>query len=947
MLSRELFRDPPAQYRPMPFWFWNTRLCAQDLLTQVRQMHHKGCGGFFIHARFGLETEYLGDEWFSLVAKVCDLARELGMEVWLYDEESFPSGLVGGRITQRREWRSKFVDVTVAHVSGPGQVSLSLPTGELLHAYALPVGVADPWPAGKLDISSAVGGDVLVWEAPPGEWRVWAYSQCTLDSEHIVFGVDYTDPEAMGEFFARTLDTYAERVGKYFGNPIRGIFTDEPTLLPWHHDASWYQDRPHRRVTYWSPRLVRALAERGHDPKQVLSALFHDVGPATGGLRRAYWLTAGELYEQTFFRPYRDWCDRHGLELTGHLLLEEGLYNNTLFQADPTRTLRHLHRPGTDHLGVATESPYGGGHLHVVTSNMPGEKLVSSVAHLTGAQRVLTESFGCGGWAMTLEQMKRIVDWQWALGMNFLCPHAVFASIEGFRKTDAPPCPLHNTVWEYYRTLTDYVSRLSYLLSQGEPVARIALVYPLEAFQEAYAVGEEGGRARTICDTFDHLCGALWRLHHAFALVPRWALESATVKHGRLQVGALSLEMVVWPFAEPTDELRDRIAAEVPVHCVDETIGRDLDSVMEALGRLLPPPQANVRVEGNCRDALRLLTRRLEDGWLFYLANVEDEAVTAELILPGSGPWELWDCETGQVSGFTSQAPGETSVLNLRVEGGQTRVIVNAATAVPPGPDRSGFRRVIELPVTWDVRLMDQNVLPLRELQMSHVSRGGGQEWRYSTSFWAEYVPPDLGLVFDDIEYRFAAMRGLDLAVRVNQQEWRRPTWGVFRWPEFKALPIAQAARVGNNQVEMVIRHQAWQDEPKVLTSAPWLAGSFALRGQALVPPPPQLEVGTWTEAGLPYYSGTIEYRCQVEMPDEWSGGAAALEIGELAALVQVFVNGESAGVRAWRPWVVEVGHLLRPGPNELCLRITNTMANLLECEPVRSGLLGPARICY
>ena len=117
----QLFSSPDARYRGKPFWAWNGKLDKDELLRQVHVMQQMGFGGFFMHSRVGLATEYLGDEWFRLIGSTCELARELRMEVWLYDEESFPSGLIGGRITADPEARSKFVDLTERTVTGPGR----------------------------------------------------------------------------------------------------------------------------------------------------------------------------------------------------------------------------------------------------------------------------------------------------------------------------------------------------------------------------------------------------------------------------------------------------------------------------------------------------------------------------------------------------------------------------------------------------------------------------------------------------------------------------------------------------------------------------------------------------------------------------------------------------------------------------------------------------------
>ena len=50
--------------RPVPFWSWNDKLEPDELRRQIGAMQDAGMGGFFMHARGGLETEYLSEDWF-------------------------------------------------------------------------------------------------------------------------------------------------------------------------------------------------------------------------------------------------------------------------------------------------------------------------------------------------------------------------------------------------------------------------------------------------------------------------------------------------------------------------------------------------------------------------------------------------------------------------------------------------------------------------------------------------------------------------------------------------------------------------------------------------------------------------------------------------------------------------------------------------------------------
>ena len=57
------FASPSSTYRPAPFWSWNDTLTEEELRRQIGQLQGAGYGGFFMHSRVGLETEYLSDAW--------------------------------------------------------------------------------------------------------------------------------------------------------------------------------------------------------------------------------------------------------------------------------------------------------------------------------------------------------------------------------------------------------------------------------------------------------------------------------------------------------------------------------------------------------------------------------------------------------------------------------------------------------------------------------------------------------------------------------------------------------------------------------------------------------------------------------------------------------------------------------------------------------------------
>ena len=78
-------KQTEKKYRSLPFWSWNDELEPDKLVKQIEWMDENGIGGFFMHARGGLKTEYLGKKWFQCVDACAKRAKELGMEAYAYD----------------------------------------------------------------------------------------------------------------------------------------------------------------------------------------------------------------------------------------------------------------------------------------------------------------------------------------------------------------------------------------------------------------------------------------------------------------------------------------------------------------------------------------------------------------------------------------------------------------------------------------------------------------------------------------------------------------------------------------------------------------------------------------------------------------------------------------------------------------------------------------------
>jgi len=104
------FKNIPKKYRPIPFWSWNEKLDTEETKSQVHKMDAVGIGGFFMHARGGLQTEYMGEEWFDNVESAIKAAEETGMRAWAYDENGWPSGFGNGYVNGKGiEYQQKYL----------------------------------------------------------------------------------------------------------------------------------------------------------------------------------------------------------------------------------------------------------------------------------------------------------------------------------------------------------------------------------------------------------------------------------------------------------------------------------------------------------------------------------------------------------------------------------------------------------------------------------------------------------------------------------------------------------------------------------------------------------------------------------------------------------------------------------------------------------------------
>jgi len=96
----------------------------------------------------------------------------------------------------------------------------------------------------------------------------------------------------------------------------------------------------------------------------------------------------------------------------------------------------------------------------------------------------------------------------------------------------------------------------------------------------------------------------------------------------------------------------------------------------------------------------------------------------------------------------------------------------------------------------------------------------------------------------------------------------------------------------------------------------------------------------SWTESddeGIRFFSGIAAYRKSFELPESLAKkGRLFLELGGLAEIAEVTLNGQRLGLVWLPPYRIEISGAVRPGRNEVEIRVANLWANRLNADSLR-----------
>ncbi len=977
------FKDPPVSYRTVPFWVWNEKMDKSQIDEQLTDYKEKGFGGVFVHPRYGLITEYLSDEWFDLVDYSAKKARELDLYLWLYDENSFPSGFGGG------------------HVPAAMPESYNQGTGmQIVYTETFNPDTLSDWIAffqksdGKwdwIDSSNVVAGK-------NGEFAL--IKKTYYQASKFLAGFPYVDLLIEGvteKFIEVTMEGYEEILSDEFGKLVPGVFTDEPNISP----------RSGGNVR-WTPAFFDTFRkEWGYDPEPHLVSLFEESGDWKK-FRHNYYSLLLKMFIERWSVPWHAYTEANNLEWTGHYW-EHG-WPSPVHGGDNMAMYPYHQVPGIDMLfNSVSERPDQFGNVRAV-------KELSSIANQFHRHRTLSETYGASGYELDFASMKRNGDWQYALGVNLMNQHLSYQSALGDRKHDFPQTfSYHTPWWDEYREHADYYARLSLALSSGYQLNEILVLEPTTTAWAYYNPLNEKIMNEKVGDPFTDFVDKL-ELHKVqYDLASEKTMRDfGTVSSGNLEISHMKYPLLILPpglenldrstfilledflsgggeildFTKGISLINGSVSDEVKdlfVRYSEQVQVVDDPGSIAQMEILQDPEIVFIDPEKNA-EKVYWMRRQFSEGDILFFANFERGVNKQfEISLPASQSVIELDPVSGDF--YEPEHYSTEKGLKIRVDlsdaGSRLYFVGNKKprNELKQWPVLEGGKPVDA--IISETRRMAPNVLVLdycRLTEPSDIASGSEAEYFYkihdriyqkhgfpdnpwvsSVQFKTEILDRDtFGMNSGfTVEYKLSILPevntgNIDLAVerpglyeiRVNGT---RVETDPERWYTDKGMKLSGVGSLlksGENTISLTGKPFSVHHE----LAPVFLLGNFAVwpaeEGWVIGSEVP-LGKGSWKSAGMPFYPGEVSYT--KKFTAENTDSRFYLEAGQWkGAAITVKVN-DSEERLLWPPYRMDISDLIQKGENRVSLKVIGSLKSLYgpHHNVTREGIVTPWSFKY
>ncbi|MBQ7258197.1 MAG: glycoside hydrolase [Abditibacteriota bacterium] len=927
-----------------PFWSWNDNMTKEECKRQIEEMHKAGWGSFFMHARLGIITPYLQDEWMELCRFCAEEAGKLGMKAWLYDEDKWPSGYAGGLVSLKEENRLKeLVLLKKDEIKDYDTVLAEFPYKGNVHYICR-------------RLTPLTNG---------GWFNGYAY-------------VDLMNPQTVRDFLLSTHEKYKEALGDFFGKEIPGIFTDEPCY-------SFRVDGVTK--VQWSDLLPETFKKKtGYDIMDNLHKLFFDIDDFTK-VRFDFYNVTTEMFREAFTHQYFDWCNKNNLILTGHFMCEDYLWFQTEWSGDVMSHYEYMTWPGVDKLYT---------HLKQNVTF----KQVSSASEQLGKERTFAEIFALMGNHTSFLERKWVGDWQSILGSNFINSHLSLYSMRGERKRDCPANYYYQQPWwDQEKNLGDYFARTCAFGTEGKREIDLLVFQPLTSVwcEHSPLEGKFGyGVSQKYDKPFEDLAKRFMEEKLDYHFGNEYLMNKyAHVEGKNLVVGKCSYSVVYIPPCSNMNKSTYKLLQEfshnggklifteaLPYLLEGEPCNLSFENyeivkdVEDAIVTLKKYIKTDIEIKdlwgGN--DALDIWCERrvVGDSVRYFLANTRRDKITKTKIILSDKP-ALYDLHSGELysSDVYCKKTDKGYEININfTEAGSVLIITGeeakGCAKMCPASFGSGvnfedFNKPILTINDFKTELMSENLLVLNDVKLkiggkidegsvhhvcfrsfANAPEGTDFEMWYTFESMAEIEGAFMGLecaenldliLFNDEKLSAPKVRG-ELGVLKDDKAWLDPNITKIYLPKIKVgvntLYLKGKKMTYINDFPIVYKHH--DDYCPTDCEDVYILGDFSLERAGdgkfvITEKKPIKDAYNITAQGAPFYIGKVKAVSSFNVDKENKKYYLKL-INARKSSCEVFVNGQSCGQSVIKNDVFDITDAVKDGENKLEIVFATTLYN-------------------
>ncbi len=945
-MDNKKFKNPPVESRPAPFWSWNDDMTKEELIRQIREMGEKGWGSFFMHSRVGLVTPYLQDKWFELVEACCEAAKDEKIYAHLYDEDKWPSGFASGEVVKNEAYRQR---------------SLCLMNKE---------DVAED------DVVYKDLGDKVIAKRIAREGDTWFNGYCYAD---------LMNKDAVQEFFRTTHDKYAEKCGKYMGNVIPTVFTDEPC---YQMSARNIQGAPDCDFLPWTEMLPEVFKEKkGYDLLDRIDALFFEKD-GYEKVRFDFFDVALGMFIDAFTKPYGEWCTNHDVALTGHMMAEDSLVYQIAWTGGSMPHYEYMQRPGIDKLSRNIE----------IDQTV---KQLTSVSEQLEKERNLSEVFGCMGQQTSFFHRKWISQWQAVMGIDFVNHHLSLYSMRGERKRDWPQNLFYQQPWwKEEKGFSDYIARTCEYVHATKRDVDILFIHPLTTGWCLYDAHSFHSRLPGKIDLYDNgyitLTKALLAdkldFHYGDEIIMK---NHASVKDGAICIGKFEYHTVVIPpivnLTSNTVKLLDefayqggKIVCQTP--CMSLIDGSKAEAEFmkkakvvelcsECVGYIssLYPDRIKITDKLSRKNASTVYAdHKFDDEYEYYfiVSNEEKRSIDTEIRIKTDKYATVLDLSNGLE--YTLDAVSEGGYISFDMKFYPAGAVIvrlsNKKADALPMPSYLGsaveFKPLEKIGEAMAVKtkLNEENLLVLNDASLEIGGKVVAENMPVNLMHHTLFYPSPNGTPFK-ATYKFTveAMPAGELTAAIemahnldkitfNGKSLEIPAENVmldescYKDVYFRKVVLGMP-EIGENTLVIEgikdnnitgpnchVAVENYETHKPTELEAIYITGDFSVKTSDnisfAIAEPYEPCYKNIVESGCNFYAGSVDIECEF-VADEKNMPTYLRLDGVEASCVRVSVNGADCGVCYWEPFVYDISEVVIPGENKFTVRLYTTLFNM------------------